>query len=64
VTMTSTRQTKVEVFIVGSLSHATAHNLLCNGVCWGSRVCAGVFKSVSIVSHNETCCIDIRSIDD
>jgi len=64
VTMISTRQTKVEVFIVGSLLHARAHNLLYGGVCSSSRVCAGVCEGVSIVSCNETCRIDIRSIDD
>ena len=63
-TMTSTRQTKVEVFIVGSHLHARAHNLLYGGVRSSSRVCAGVCEGVSIESCNETCCIDIRSIDD
>jgi len=62
--LTSTRQTKMEVLIVGFLVKARAHNLLYGGVCSSSRVCAGVCKGVSIVSGNETCRIDIRSIDD
>jgi hypothetical protein len=63
-TMTSTQQTKVEVFIVGSLSHARNHNLLYGGMCSCSRVCAGIGEGVSIVSCDKTCRIDIRSIDD
>ena len=38
--------------------------LLYGGVRSSSRVCAGVCEGVSIVSCNETCRIDIRSIDD
>jgi len=38
--------------------------LLYGGVSSSSRVCAGVCEGVSIVSYNETCRIDIRSIDD
>ena len=38
--------------------------VLYGGVCSSSRVCAGVCEGVSIVSCNETCHIDIRSIDD
>jgi hypothetical protein len=34
------------------------------GVYVSSRVCAGVYKGVSIVLCNETCYIAIRSIDD
>jgi len=64
VTMTATRQTKVEVLIVGSLLRAKAQNLLYGGVDSSSGVCAGVCEGVSIVSFNETCRIDIRSIDD
>jgi len=37
--------------------------LLYGGACSSSRVCAGVCEGVSIVSCNETCRIDIRSID-
>jgi len=44
--------------------NARAHNLLYGGMCSSSRVCAGVCEGVSIVSGNETCRIDIRSIDD
>ena len=39
-------------------------NVLYGGVCSSSRVCAGVREGVSIVSCNETCRINIRSIDD
>jgi len=38
--------------------------LLYGGERSSSRVCAGVCEGVSIVSCNETCRIDIRSIDD
>ena len=38
--------------------------VLYGGVRSSSRVCAGVCEGVSIVSCNETCRIDIRSIDD
>ena len=62
--LTSTRQTKMEVLIVSSLLNTRAYNLLYGGVCASSRVCAGVCEGVSIVSCNETCRIDIRSIDD
>jgi len=62
--LTSTRQTKMEVLIVGSLLNARAHNLLYGDVCSSSRVCAGVCEGVSILSCNETCRIDIWSIDD
>jgi len=62
--LTSTRQTKMEVLIVSSLLNARAHNLLYGGLCSSSRVCTGVCEGVSIVSCNETCHIDIRSIDD
>jgi len=62
--LTSTRQTRMEVLIVGSLLNGRAHNLLYGGVHSSSRVCAGVCEGVSIVSCNETCRIDIRSIDD
>jgi len=58
--LTSTRQTKMKVLIVGSLLNATAHNLLYGGVCSSSRVCTGVCEVVSIVSCNETCRIYIR----
>jgi len=61
--LTSTRQTKMEVLIVGSLLNGRAHNLLYGGVRSSSRVCAGVCEGVSIVSCNETCRIDIRSVD-
>jgi len=61
--LTSTRQTKMEVLIVVPLFHAKAHNLLYGGVRSSSRVCAGVCAGVSIESCNETCRIDIRSID-
>jgi len=62
--LTSTRQTKMEVLVVGSLLNARAHNLLYGGLCSNSRACAGVCEGVSIVSCNDTCHIDIRSIDD
>jgi hypothetical protein len=39
-------------------------NLLYGGGCSSSQVCAGVCEGESIVSCNETCRIDIRSIDD
>jgi hypothetical protein len=39
-------------------------SVLYGGVRSSSRVCAGVCEGVSIVSCNETCRIDIRSIDD
>ena len=45
-TMTSTRQNKVEVFIVGSLLHARADNLLHGGVRSSSPECAGVYEGV------------------
>jgi len=61
--LTSTRQTNMEVLIVGSLLKARAHNLLYGGVCSSSRVCAGVCDGVSIVSYNETCRINIWPID-
>ena len=38
--------------------------MLHGGVCSSSWVCAGVCEGVSIESCNETCRIDIRSIDD
>jgi hypothetical protein len=38
--------------------------LLYSGVCSSSGVCAGVCEGVSIVSCDETCRINIRSIDD
>jgi len=38
--------------------------MLYSGVCSSSQVCAGVWEGVSIVLCNETCRIDIRSIDD
>ena len=44
--------------------NARAHNLLYGGVRLSSRVCAGVCKGMTIVSCNETCRMDIRSIDD
>jgi len=62
--LTSTRQTKMEMLIVGSLLNARAHNLLYGGVCSSSRVCVGECEGVSILSCNEICHIDIRSIDD
>ena len=62
--MTSTGQTKVELLIVGYLLRARAHNLLYSGMCSSSRLCTGVCEGVSIVLCNETCRIDIRSIDD
>jgi hypothetical protein len=37
---------------------------LYGGVYSSSRVCAGLRDGVSIVSCNETCRINIRSIDD
>jgi len=46
------------------LSAASTAVLLYGDVCSSSRVCAGVCEVVSIVSCNETCCINIRSIDD
>jgi len=46
VMMTSTRQTKVEVLIVGSLLRARFHNLLNGGVRSSSRVSAGVCEGV------------------
>jgi hypothetical protein len=39
-------------------------SVLYGGVCSSSPVCAGVCEGVSIVSCNETCRINIRSIDD
>ena len=62
--LTSTRQTKMEVLIVGSLLYARAHKLLYGGVCSSSRVCAGICEGVSIVLCKETCHIDRRLIDD
>jgi len=62
--LTSTRRTKMEVLIVGSLLNARAHKLSYGGVCSSSGVCTGVCEGVSIVSCNETCLIDIKSIDD
>jgi len=53
VTMTSNRQTKVDVFIVGSLSQERAHNLLYGGVCSSTRVCAGVCKGVHCIVERD-----------
>jgi len=39
-------------------------DVLYGGMCSSSRVCAGICEGLSIVSCNETCRIDIRSIDD
>jgi len=62
--LTSTGQTKMEILIVVAFLNARAQNLLYGGVCSSSRVCAGVCDGVSIVLCDETCRIDIRSIDD
>jgi hypothetical protein len=62
--LTSAQQTKMQMLIVDSLLTASAPNMLYSGVRSGSRVCAGVFEGVSIVPCNETCRIDIWSIDD
>jgi hypothetical protein len=47
-----------------TLSYMEEALLLYGGVCSSSRVCAGVCERVSIVSCDETCRINIRSIDD
>jgi len=44
--------------------HRQVEMMLYGDVCSSSRVCAGVCEVVSTVSCNETCRIDIRSIDD
>jgi hypothetical protein len=62
--LTSARQTTMEVLIVDPMLTASAPNMLYGGVRSGSRVCTGVFEGVSIVLCNETCRIDIWSIDD
>jgi len=48
----------------GLVSMTNMRGMLYGGVCSSSRVCAGVCEGVSIVSCNETCRIDIRSMDD
>jgi hypothetical protein len=55
---------EVELLIVVSHPNATAHNLLYGGGCFCSRVCACVCEGVSMVSCNESCRIDIKSIND